>query len=54
MMRGEVWDIYVGPTLGDEITGKGESNTRPAVIVSDNNIGKLKLKKNYRCTCRSM
>jgi mRNA interferase MazF len=39
MLRGEVWLINLDPTVGAEIR-----KTRPAVIVSDNNIGVLPLK----------
>ena len=39
MRRGEVWLYSADPTVGDEI-GK----TRPAVIVSNNDIGVLRLK----------
>ena len=39
MLRGEVWLINLDPTIGAEIR-----KTRPAVIVSDNNIGVLPLK----------
>jgi mRNA interferase MazF len=39
MVRGEVWLVRFDPTVGDEI-GK----TRPAVIVSDDRIGILRLK----------
>lgn len=39
MLRGEVWLINLDPTIGAEIR-----KTRPAVIVSDDNIGILPLK----------
>jgi mRNA interferase MazF len=39
MLRGEVWLVNLDPTIGAEIR-----KTRPAVIVSDNNIGVLPLK----------
>lgn len=31
MIKGEVWDIHLGETFGDEITGRGPEKTRPAV-----------------------
>ncbi len=39
MKRGEIWMIDLNPTRGDEI-----QKTRPAVIVSDDLVGKLALK----------
>ena len=39
MRKGEVWLVSLDPTLGDEM-----SKTRPAVIVSDDAIGTLRLK----------
>jgi mRNA interferase MazF len=39
MLRGQVWLYSADPTVGDEI-GK----TRPAVIVSNNDLGVLRLK----------
>ncbi len=39
MLRGQVWLYSADPTVGDEI-GK----TRPAVIVSSNEMGTLRLK----------
>jgi mRNA interferase MazF len=39
MLRGQVWIYNADPTVGDEI-GK----TRPAVIVSNNELGVLRLK----------
>lgn len=39
MRRGEVWLVRLNPTVGDEI-GK----IRPVVIVSDDEVGRLKLK----------
>lgn len=39
MRRGEVWLLNLDPTVGAEI-----QKTRPAVIVSDNSIGRLPLK----------
>lgn len=39
MKQGEVWLINLDPTIGAEIT-----KTRPAVIVSDDSLGKLPLK----------
>jgi mRNA interferase MazF len=37
--RGEVWQVNLDPTIGQEI-----KKTRPAVVVSSNSIGKLPLK----------
>lgn len=37
--RGEIWDIDLNPTKGREI-----SKTRPAVVISSDGIGKLRLK----------
>jgi mRNA interferase MazF len=37
--RGEVWDINLDPTRGQEI-----QKTRPAVVISSDAIGKLRLK----------
>ncbi|MDJ1182434.1 type II toxin-antitoxin system PemK/MazF family toxin [Roseofilum sp. BLCC_M143] len=37
--RGEIWQVNLDPTLGDEIR-----KTRPAIVVSANAIGKLPLK----------
>lgn len=39
MQRSEIWLVNLDPTVGAEI-----SKTRPALIVSDDNIGKLPLK----------
>lgn len=39
MRRGEVWVVNLDPTLGSEIR-----KTRPAVIVSDDNVGVLPLR----------
>jgi len=39
MRRGQVWLYGADPTIGDEI-GK----TRPAIIVSNDNVGVLRLK----------
>jgi len=39
MRRGEVWFINLDPTIGSEIR-----KTRPAVIVSDNDVGILPLR----------
>ena len=39
MKQGEIWLINLDPTVGAEIT-----KTRPAIIVSDNSLGKLPLK----------
>lgn len=39
MQRGEIWLVNLDPTIGAEI-----KKTRPAVIVSDDTIGKLPLK----------
>ena len=36
--RGEVWRVELGPTRGDEMR-----KTRPAVVVSDDQVGKLNL-----------
>ncbi len=41
MKRGEIWDIELNPTRGAEIKGKPR---RPAVIISDDNVGLLPLK----------
>ncbi|HOO56821.1 MAG TPA: type II toxin-antitoxin system PemK/MazF family toxin [bacterium] len=37
--RGEIWNISFDPQVGDEI-----KKIRPAVVLSDNNIGILKLR----------
>lgn len=37
--RGEIWDIDLNPTKGQEI-----NKTRPAVIISSDGVGKLRLK----------
>ena len=37
--RGEIWDIDLNPTKGQEI-----NKTRPAVVISSDGIGKLPLK----------
>ena len=37
--RGEIWDIDLNPTRGQEI-----NKTRPAIIISSDGIGKLRLK----------
>lgn len=37
--RGEIWDVKFDPAVGAEI-----QKTRPAVVVSDNAIGKLPLR----------
>jgi mRNA interferase MazF len=37
--RGEVWDIDLNPTKGQEI-----NKTRPAVVISSDGVGKLRLK----------
>lgn len=37
--RGEIWDIDLNPTKGQEI-----NKTRPAVVISSDGIGKLRLK----------
>ncbi len=37
--RGEIWDVNLDPTVGQEI-----NKTRPAVILSTDGIGKLRLK----------
>ena len=39
MKQGEIWLINIDPTIGAEIT-----KTRPAIIVSDDSMGKLPLK----------
>ena len=39
MKQGEVWLVNLDPTVGSEI-----KKTRPAVIVNNNNLGKLPLK----------
>jgi mRNA interferase MazF len=39
MRKGEIWLVRLDPTVGDEI-GK----TRPVVIVSDDEVGNLRLK----------
>lgn len=39
MKQGEIWLICLDPTIGAEI-----SKTRPALIVSDDSLGKLPLK----------
>jgi PemK-like, MazF-like toxin of type II toxin-antitoxin system len=39
MLKGEIWLARLNPTVGDEI-GK----TRPVVVVSDNEVGILRLK----------
>jgi len=39
MKQGEIWLINLDPTIGAEI-----KKTRPAIIVSDNALGKLPLK----------
>ena len=39
MKQGEIWLISLDPTIGSEIR-----KTRPAVIVNDNQLGKLPLK----------
>lgn len=39
MKQGEIWLINLDPTIGAEIR-----KTRPAIIVNDNNLGKLPLK----------
>ena len=39
MLQGEVWFINLDPTIGAEI-----KKIRPAIIVSDNSLGKLPLK----------
>jgi mRNA interferase MazF len=39
MKQGEIWLINLDPALGSEM-----KKTRPAVIVSDNDLGKLPLK----------
>ena len=37
--RGDIWDIDLNPTKGQEI-----NKTRPAVVISSDGIGKLRLK----------
>jgi mRNA interferase MazF len=37
--RGEIWDIDLNPTRGQEI-----NKTRPAIVISSDGIGKLRLK----------
>jgi mRNA interferase MazF len=37
--RGEIWDIDLNPTRGQEI-----NKTRPAVVISSDGVGKLRLK----------
>lgn len=37
--RGEIWDINLDPTVGQEIQKR-----RPAVVVSSNAVGKLRVK----------
>ena len=39
MKQGEIWLISLDPTIGSEIR-----KTRPAIIVNDNQLGKLPLK----------
>jgi mRNA interferase MazF len=39
MQKGEIWLINLDPTVGEEI-----KKTRPAIIISNNSIGKLPLK----------
>ncbi len=39
MKQGEIWLVSLDPTIGAEI-----KKTRPAVIVNDNNLGRLPLK----------
>lgn len=39
MKQGEIWLLNLEPTIGAEI-----KKTRPAIIVNDNNLGKLPLK----------
>ena len=39
MKQGEIWLINLDPTIGAEIR-----KTRPAIVVNDNNLGKLPLK----------
>ncbi len=39
MRKGEIWLVRLDPTVGDEI-GK----TRPVLVVSDDEVGKLRLK----------
>jgi len=37
--RGEIWDIDLNPTKGQEI-----NKTRPAIVISSDGVGKLRLK----------
>lgn len=37
--RGDIWDIDLNPTKGQEI-----NKTRPAIVISSDGIGKLRLK----------
>ena len=37
--RGDIWDIDLNPTKGQEI-----NKTRPAVVISSDGVGKLRLK----------
>ncbi len=37
--RGEIWDIDLNPTRGQEI-----NKTRPAIVISSDAVGKLRLK----------
>jgi len=37
--RGEIWRVDLDPTRGDEMR-----KTRPAVVVSDNSLGRLRLR----------
>ena len=37
--RGEIWDVNLDPTVGQEI-----NKTRPAVVISTDALGKLRLK----------
>src|SRR5689334_8735300 len=39
MDKGEIWQVNLDPTVGDEI-----KKTRPCVIVNDNDIGRLDLR----------
>lgn len=39
MKQGEIWLVSLDPTIGAEI-----KKTRPAIIVNDNNLGRLPLK----------
>ena len=41
--RGDVWDIDLDPTRGQEI-----QKTRPAVVISSDAVGKLRVKSNAR------